>query len=124
MLSAYAIINMATIYGVTHGDLNSGNILIQRAPRKRKTIRVGKKEFVIDNLGLHPIFIDFGRGSIETVGTIRSRHIKDDILILYSVLNNYIRYSDIKERYVNFVLQMMEPSKRLPDLFAWFLSSS
>ena len=39
ILSGYAIMHMAKQYGVSHGDLNSGNILIQRVKRKPKTIK-------------------------------------------------------------------------------------
>ena len=46
-----------------------------------------------------------------------SKHIKDDILTLFSVLNNYIPYPGMKEGYINLVLEMMDSKKKLTDLF-------
>lgn len=55
------IIELAIIYKVCHGDLNSGNILINTTNEKTLEYRIGDEIVVIESNGVIPIIIDFGR---------------------------------------------------------------
>lgn len=106
--AALIIAEMAYTYKVYHGDLNSGNILIERTSKKTETYTVNDTTYRVKTHGVVPKLIDFGRGEIEQ-GKTRNGSVLSDIYILLSVLCNGIKDQGMKDRLQRFV---MEESQR------------
>jgi len=87
------IIELATIYKVCHGDLNSGNILINTADEKTLEYRIGNEIVVIESNGIIPIIIDFGRSKFHGE-PINNQHVWYDIIIVITLINTYIKNYD------------------------------
>jgi tRNA A-37 threonylcarbamoyl transferase component Bud32 len=118
LLSAFAIVEMAKKYGVSHGDLNSGNLLVQKVKRDTKTFKIGNEHFTIDNHGIHPLFIDFGRGTIRKIGSLTTDDIVDDILTLFDIMKLYISDVHTKEEYTSKISEMTDnPKIRIGQIF-------
>jgi len=118
LLSAFAIVEMAKKYGVSHGDINSGNLLVQKVKRDTKTFKIGNEHFTIDNHGIHPLFIDFGRGIIRKIGSLTTEDIVDDILTLFDIMKLYISDVQTKEEYTSKISEMTDnPKIRIGQIF-------
>ena len=83
------IIELATIYKVYHGDLNSGNILINTTDEKTLEYRVGDEIVVIESNGIIPKIIDFGRSKFHTE-PINNQHVWYDIIMVITLINTYV----------------------------------
>lgn len=88
------IIELATIYKVCHGDLNSGNILINTTDEKTLEYRIGDEIVVIESNNIIPIIIDFGRSKFYAE-PINNQDIWYDIIMVISLMNRYIKNYDI-----------------------------
>jgi len=66
---ALAIIDMAHKFEVSQGDFNSGNVLITLRYSSIQKFRIGKKKYTFETHGVHPLFIDFGRGYVRKTKT-------------------------------------------------------
>ena len=87
------IIELATIYKVCHGDLNSGNILIKTTDEKTLEYRIGDEIVVIESNGIIPLIIDFGRSKFYDE-PINNQHVWYDIIIVITLINTYIKNYD------------------------------
>jgi serine/threonine protein kinase len=113
---AIAIIDISK-YNVSHGDLNSGNILLKFTKPIIKTVKIGHKDYTFNTHGIHPLFIDFGRGYVHQ-SKISQGFIIDDILTMFSVFINYIPHDDIKEDLNNMIISISKHNKpRLSMIF-------
>jgi len=90
-----AIIKLALDYRLSHGDLNSGNIMISATEKSRIHYRVLDKEYRITSHGILPKLIDYGRCT-KYVGKIYPSYILDDIYTCLSVLVMYIKDEELK----------------------------
>ena len=88
------IIELATIYKVYHGDLNSGNILINTTDEKTLEYRVGDEIVVIESNGIIPIIIDFGRSKFYRE-PINNQDVWYDIIIIVNLINTYVKNYDV-----------------------------
>ena len=88
--------------GVSHGDLNSGNIIISATEKSRNHYRVLDKEYRITSHGILPKLIDYGRCT-KYVGKIYLSYILDDIYTCLSVLVMYIKDEDLKTGLKEFI---------------------
>jgi serine/threonine protein kinase len=86
-------------YRIYHGDLNSGNILIDQTDKKYTEYTINDTMYRARTYGRLPKLIDFGRGG-KYEGKIHFSFIKDDILTMFSVMTSYID-SAFKETFVN-----------------------
>lgn len=84
------IIELATIYKVYHGDLNSGNILINTTDEKTLEYKIGDEIVVIESNGIIPIIIDFGRSKFYRE-PINNQDIWYDIIMVISLINRYVK---------------------------------
>jgi len=87
------IIELATIYKVCHGDLNSGNILINTTDEKTLEYRIGDEIVVIESNGILPIIIDFGRSKFYTE-PINNQDVWYDIIMFISLISGYTKNYD------------------------------
>jgi serine/threonine protein kinase len=88
------IIELATIYKVCHGDLNSGNILINTTDEKTLEYRIGDEIVVIESNGIIPIIIDFGRSKFYRE-SINYQDVWYDIIIIVNLINTYVKNYDV-----------------------------
>lgn len=88
------IIELATIYKVYHGDLNSGNILINTTDEKTLEYKIGDEIVVIESNGIIPIIIDFGRSKFYRE-PINNQNIWYDIIMVISLINRYVKNYDV-----------------------------
>lgn len=103
-LQATLIISeMAFTYKVYHGDLNSGNILVERTSKRYETYNVNGTSYRIKTCNVTPKLIDFGRGEIEE-GKTRNQSVLNDIYIMLSVLSNGIKDEGIRTKYTTFIV--------------------
>ena len=97
------IIKLALDYKISHGDLNSGNILISSTEKSRIHYRISGQEYRITSYGIIPKFIDYGR-STNYVGKIYSSYILDDIYTCLSILVIYIKDEELKIKLQQFIV--------------------
>lgn len=87
---SYAIIEMNITNAVSHGDLNSGNILIDKGQPTIKKYNIGGNMIEFQTMGYEPVFIDFQMG---TIGDTKARKVnftntQDDLGIVFHMLGN------------------------------------
>lgn len=83
------IIELATIYKISHGDLNSGNILIDKTDEKIIEYKIGDEIVSIESNGIIPKIIDFGRSKFYKEPIIE--HVWYDIIMVISLINTYVK---------------------------------
>ena len=102
-----AIIILALDYRISHGDLNSGNILIAKTNNKIIKYNISGKCHNIKSFGIIPKLIDYGRCSNYIGrGKICAEPIIDDVFIAFSVLRMYLNQNNQKkltEWYSNYI---------------------
>jgi serine/threonine protein kinase len=94
------IIQLATIYKIYHGDINSGNILIDTIDDKTIDYRIEEQTFTIQTYGVMPKVIDYGRSKFYK-GDILPQDIWDDITVALGVIYNYIENAELKKNIYN-----------------------
>ena len=101
---ALIIAELAFSYRVNHGDLNSGNILVEHTKRKTMKYRIKDTTFKVKTHNVIPKLIDFGRGDIYE-GKVHQRAVLSDIYILLSVICNGIKDATLKKEIEEFLYQ-------------------
>ena len=96
--TALIIIELGTLYHVFHGDLNSGNILVKSTNKKEMKYIVYGKEYIVQTIGIRPVFIDFGRGGFYDPRSKNKRNIIEDILTVLLVFSSYVIIPELKDR--------------------------
>jgi serine/threonine protein kinase len=88
------IIELAEIYKVCHGDLNSGNILIDTTDEKTLEYKIGDEIIVIESNGVIPKIIDFGRSKFHTE-PVNIEHVWYDIIMVITLINTYAKNYEV-----------------------------
>lgn len=91
------IIQLAEIYKVYHGDINSGNILVDATHENTVEYCIDDETFTIESQGIIPKIIDYGRSNFYK-GTIPNDHIWFDIIMTLSVIYPYIKNDELKHK--------------------------
>jgi serine/threonine protein kinase len=101
-------------FAIHHGDIHSGNILINFIEEQTHSYKISNKTFDIETHGCEPIFIDFGRANRSS----KSRRSRNEVITNSDSESSYgSRCSDIcwTLQEILIVLQMLlykEKSKR------------
>ena len=91
------IIQLAEIYKVYHGDINSGNILVDATHENTVEYCIDDETFTIESQGIIPKIIDYGRSNFYK-GTIPNDHIWFDVIMTLSVIYPYIKNDELKHK--------------------------
>jgi len=91
------IIQLAEIYKVYHGDINSGNILVDATHENTVDYCIDDETFTIESQGIIPKIIDYGRSNFYK-GTIPNDHIWFDVIMTLSVIYPYIKNDELKHK--------------------------
>ena len=90
------IMQLASVYRIYHGDINSGNILIDSTNEKNVDYCIDGETFVIESHGIMPKLIDYGRSNFYNSGNIPNQHVWFDIIMMLGVIYPYIQNNDLK----------------------------
>lgn len=93
------IIELATIYKINHGDLNSGNILIDKTNEKTLEYKIENQRFTIETFGVMPKIIDYGLSRF--IDNIVIKDIWYQIIMLLDVIFKYVKDDEIKQKISN-----------------------
>jgi serine/threonine protein kinase len=99
----FTILILGTKYKMNHGDLNTGNILIQSTTKKRIVYQYRNKTYYVKSCGIMPVLIDFGRSS--HFSTIQYESIMDEIFTAINVCVLYIQDIHLKTAFQTFIHQ-------------------
>ena len=91
------IIQLGEIYKVYHGDINSGNILVDTINERTVEYCIDDETFTIESQGIIPKIIDYGRSNFYK-GTIPNDHIWFDVIMTLSVIYPYIKNDELKHK--------------------------
>lgn len=94
-----AVIMLAYKYGLTHGDLHSGNILLRKTDKTRVKYTYNDDSFFVQTNGFIPIFIDYGMSKKMKPDP---ENIMDDIFISIQNCIPYIK-SDFRNVFKTFL---------------------
>lgn len=106
-----SIIIMAYTYRISHGDLNSGNLLVGKTDKSRIHYRFQDKEYRIPTYGITPKFIDYGRSSIYHK-VPSSMDVLDDIYTCLYVISLYVKQPDLKQKLLSYIQSSSEDPKK------------
>jgi len=118
---ACIIIQLASIYNIYHGDINSGNILIDIANEKTLEYCIDGQTFIIESYGIIPKIIDYGRSHFYK-GTISNNEVWFDVILALGVIYPYIQNSNLKEVVLNISKKEDMQKESLKDYYL-FLSN-
>jgi len=111
------IIQLATIYKIYHGDINSGNILIDTLNEKTIDYCIDDEIFTIENHGIIPKIIDYGRSNFYK-GNISNDEVWFDIILALGIIYPYIQDKELK-------MKILDISKKtdmvLPSLKEYYI---
>jgi serine/threonine protein kinase len=117
-------------FGLHHGDLHHGNILVDVDTPKKNSYKIQGKIYQVETNGCEPIFIDFGRASKSSCGSRKSSSSTSssscsksswvdeskinwtfqEILLLMQILGNNIRDDGLKNetRHIASMIQTLD----------------
>lgn len=111
----FTILILGTKYKMNHGDLNTGNILIQSTTKKRIVYQYRNKSYYVKSCGIIPVLIDFGRAS--HFSTIQYESIMDEIFTAVNVCVLYIQDNNLKTLFYSFLQQQFIKNSDSPLCF-------
>jgi serine/threonine protein kinase len=91
------IIQLASIYKIYHGDINSGNILIDTINEKTIDYCIDDEIFTIENHGIIPKIIDYGRSNFYK-RNISNDEVWFDIILALGIIYPYIQDNELKKK--------------------------
>ena len=91
------IIQLASIYRIQHGDLNSGNILIDNIKESNIDYCIDGETFIIESHGIIPKIIDYGKSKFYKAN-IPNDYVWFDIIIILGVIYPYIQNYELKQK--------------------------
>ena len=91
------IIQLASIYKIYHGDINSGNILIDTINEKTIDYCIEDEIFTIENHGIIPKIIDYGRSNFYK-DNISNYDVWFDIILALGIIYPYIQDKELKKK--------------------------
>ena len=83
------IIELALVYKVIHGDINSGNIMVDTTEEKTLDYTIDRKTFEIETYGWMPKMIDYGKSRFYTDRIISPDDVWDDITNALNIIAHY-----------------------------------
>lgn len=89
MQIALVICILATKYHIYHGDLNTGNILIERTAENTIDYRLLGKKYRVETYGVYPKFIDFGRSGFYDE-RFEDKDILEDVYLIFNVVSAWL----------------------------------
>jgi serine/threonine protein kinase len=92
---ALAIITLNQDYYISHGDLNTGNILVDQTNYPIIKYTVDNKTIDVVSHGIIPRLIDFGRSKIYDK-PVELQYVLDDICIIFSAMNMWVKDETVK----------------------------
>jgi serine/threonine protein kinase len=91
------IIQLASIYKIYHGDINSGNILLDAINERTIDYCIEGETFIIESQGIIPKIIDYGRSNFYKEH-ILPEYVWFDIIMTMSVIYPYIQNNELKQK--------------------------
>ena len=96
------IIELASVYKISHGDINSGNIMIDTTEEKTIDYCIENETVTIETHGIIPKMIDYGKG-LDYDDKVPIMFVCDDIGSVLSVLNRYVQYEKTHKKILEFL---------------------
>jgi len=90
------IIQLASIYKIYHGDINTGNLLIDSINERTIDYCIEGETFIIKSHGIIPKIIDYGRSNFYK-GTIPNDHVWFDVIMMLGVIYPYLQQGELKQ---------------------------
>lgn len=84
----YILVTLHYTYGLSHGDIGSGNLMLDVGEPKRIVYKFGKVTRTVDTLGYEPILIDFQR-SVQYKERPDPASISDEITSTYHTISRW-----------------------------------
>lgn len=106
-----ALMIMGFTYSMTHGDLNSGNILLRKTDKTKILYKISGTSFFIQTYGYEPVFIDFPRSKILK---LTEEFIMEDVFTAFKVS---INYSPSRKLFQLFLKKQMQTNYNSPQNF-------
>jgi len=91
------IIQLASNYSVYHGDINTGNLLLDAIDKPTVDYCIEGETFVIESYGIIPKLIDYGRSNFYK-GPISGDDVWFDIIMMLGVIYPYITNAELKKK--------------------------
>jgi serine/threonine protein kinase len=96
------IIELASVYKISHGDINSGNIMIDTTEEKTIYYCIENETITMETHGIIPKMIDYGKG-LDYDDNVPIKFVCDDIGSVLSVLNRYVQFEDTDKKILKFL---------------------
>lgn len=90
------IIQLASFYRIYHGDINTGNILIDSYSEPAIDYCIDGETVIIESHGIMPKIIDYGRSNFYK-GDISNHDVWFDIILTLGVIYPYIQNDELKQ---------------------------
>ena len=90
------IIQLAFIYRIYHGDINTGNILIDQIDDETVDYSIEDETFTIQSHGIIPKIIDYGRSNFYRE-PISNNEVWFDVILALGVIYPYIQNIDLRQ---------------------------
>ena len=95
------IIELALVYNVIHGDINSGNILVDTTEEKTLDYTIDGKTYTIETHGWMPKMIDYGKSRFYTHRIITADDVWLDIISALNIISMYVQSNKIKKNIID-----------------------
>lgn len=93
------IIQLATIYNIYHGDINSGNLLIDTTNDRFIDYCIEGESITIESYGIMPKIIDYGRSNFYKKNIpIPISDVWFDVIMAFGVIYPYIQDVELKKQ--------------------------
>jgi serine/threonine protein kinase len=109
----FTLLDLHVNYGISHNDLNRGNILLHVGNPEIITYTIDGFTRNVDTLGYLVVLIDFQRSSfVDTINEYEFRVIQaaDEISLAYELLKKWIERTEKKEKLHTLMQQIMYAS--------------
>jgi serine/threonine protein kinase len=110
------IIELASIYKISHGDINSGNIMIDTTEEKTLDYCIENETVTIETHGIIPKMIDYGKG-LDYDDKVPIMFVCDDIGSVLSLLNRYVQYEKTHKK----ILKLLQNRRQFASLTECYL---
>jgi serine/threonine protein kinase len=113
---AFSIITLNNVYCICHGDINTGNILIDHTEDDILTYTIDNKRYYVISHGIIPKLIDFGR-SKEYNEPQPIGYVLEDIFIAFTVMNSWITNRELKRKIAEYIYKESNKVSKTPHIF-------
>jgi serine/threonine protein kinase len=115
-------IQLASIYKIYHGDINTGNILIDSIDDKTIDYCIDDETFTIESHGIIPKIIDYGRSNFFQ-GNISNNEVWFEVILSFGVIYHYIQNDVLKKRILDIAKNTEMNLPTLKDYYIYVLDS-